>query len=290
MFLRCVAFSFLGAKCAVCRTPICSTCLTNELSHPSYPTKRVFACEPCFQRTLLARVGQHTETVQGEVSNQMMLKVANSLMGMFIETKPGQPIKVKRDGFVLKHMPTAKAGISDGIKSEDFTATSYSDGSQIAVRWYSPVKVDAPQAGAIYFHGGGWSIGSIFQKDQDENFRTFAKKLNVMLFAVEYRLSPEHPFVENVSTPHRLAATHRFFLRRFPVPFEDCFDAYKYILENAEKFNLDPKRFVTLGDRCACNWNKLSSVSNKINAAVPVAIWQLEWRWQRLTGRFRRLP
>lgn len=49
------------------------------------------------------------------------------------------------------------------------------------------------QAGAlIYFHGGGYTVGSI---DEFENgLRLLAEKSGVQVYAVEYRLAPEHHY------------------------------------------------------------------------------------------------
>lgn len=171
------------------------------MSHPKFAQKRVKVCENCFRTTLLAREGVHTETVPGPVANQAMLRLANSLMGMFLELTPGQPVKVKREGFIMKVLPTAKPSIVDGIQSEDFQVTA-ADGAQISVRWYHPAPLDPTKTypATFYMHGGGWTVGSVFQKDQDTNYRLFAKKLQTMFFAIEFRLSPEHPYVSEVSS------------------------------------------------------------------------------------------
>jgi acetyl esterase/lipase len=190
-------FPSSGSRCPACHKAICSACICNEMSHPNFPTRRVTVCTKCYEEALLARDGQYFETVPGPVSNRMMLYVANMLSGSFYELSPGQPIKVKRDSFVVKNLPTAKAHTADGWQSEDLTIP-IDDTVSIQIRWYHPAPFNPAQAmgGIVYMHGGGWTIGTVFQADQDTNYRAFCKAFNLMFFAVEYRLSPEHSSVE----------------------------------------------------------------------------------------------
>jgi hypothetical protein len=166
------------------------------MSHPNYPTKRVEVCEKCFRETLLARDGQHFETVPGPVANTMMLSFANLLTGSMYEAVPGQPIKVHRNSFVMRNLPMAKPSTAGGWQSEDI-AVKIDDTFNVMMRWYHPAPFNptTPMGALVYFHGGGWTAGSVFQKDQDTNYRNFCKAFGLMFFAVEYRLSPENPCV-----------------------------------------------------------------------------------------------
>eukprot|EP01122_Echinamoeba_exundans_P006289 TRINITY_DN1736_c0_g1_i1.p1 TRINITY_DN1736_c0_g1~~TRINITY_DN1736_c0_g1_i1.p1 ORF type:complete len:400 (-),score=41.77 TRINITY_DN1736_c0_g1_i1:139-1338(-) len=222
-----------SSKCPACYRAICSACVSHEMSHPNFPTKRVEVCEKCFRETLLARDGQHVETVPGPVANTMMLRFANLLLGSFYEVTPGQPIKVHRNSFVMRNLPTAKPATVGGWQSEDITVP-IDDTVNIMMRWYHPAPFDpkVPMGALVYYHGGGWTAGSVFQKDQDTNYRNFCKAFGLMFFAVEYRLSPENPF---------------------PIPFEDSYAAYKYVVANAEKLGVDASKLVTIGDSAGAN-------------------------------------
>ncbi|WP_169833238.1 alpha/beta hydrolase [Sphingomonas panacis] len=61
----------------------------------------------------------------------------------------------------------------------------------------------------LYFHGGGYSIGSV------ASYRSFVGRLSraagMRALSVEYRLAPEHPF---------------------PAAVEDCVAAYRWLIEN----------------------------------------------------------
>ena len=59
-----------------------------------------------------------------------------------------------------------------------------------------PVRVFVPeedvQGVIVFFHGGGWVIGSI--DDYDPLARQLADRTRCAVVNVEYRLAPEHPF------------------------------------------------------------------------------------------------
>lgn len=63
------------------------------------------------------------------------------------------------------------------------------DGGHIAVRAYEP---EAPTAAILFFHGGGWVLGTL--DESDLLARTLAVRNNALVLSVDYRLAPEHPF------------------------------------------------------------------------------------------------
>ena len=80
---------------------------------------------------------------------------------------------------------------------------SVADG--VPVRIYRPAG--AGPAAFIYFHGGGWVIGSL--DSHDRLCRTLAARSGVTVVAVGYRLAPEHPYpaaVEDAWTATNWAA------------------------------------------------------------------------------------
>jgi acetyl esterase len=75
-----------------------------------------------------------------------------------------------------------------------FTDTVFSHaGISVPVRIYTPqTETDMPRPVMIYYHGGGWVVGSI--STHHSQVSTMAKALGCTIVAPEYRLSPEHPF------------------------------------------------------------------------------------------------
>ncbi len=103
----------------------------------------------------------------------------------------------------------------------------------IKIRVYHPApqsldKLDAPCAGLVYFHGGGWVLGNL--DTIDVPCRGIANASGRVVISVDYRLAPEH---------------------QYPLPLEDCFAATKHVMTRAGEFGVDPKRLAVGGDRPA---------------------------------------
>ncbi len=79
---------------------------------------------------------------------------------------------------------------------------------EIPIRIYKPAGENLPIV--VYFHGGGWVIGSI---DSHEGYaRALAKAASAVVVSVDYRLAPEH---------------------RYPAGAEDAYAAVMWASENA---------------------------------------------------------
>jgi acetyl esterase len=64
------------------------------------------------------------------------------------------------------------------------------DAAGVPVRIYRPSSGDLP--GLVYYHGGGWVVGSF--DSHDPLCRTLAARSRCAVIAVDYRLAPEHPY------------------------------------------------------------------------------------------------
>jgi len=101
----------------------------------------------------------------------------------------------------------------------------------IRVRVYTPEGV--PVAGApalVYFHGGGFVIGSL--DSHDRLCRALAERAGCKVVAVDYRLAPEHPF---------------------PTPLEDALAAFRWVAEKAGELGIDAARIAVGGDSAGGN-------------------------------------
>jgi acetyl esterase len=83
-----------------------------------------------------------------------------------------------------------------------------------AMRVYRPVAGETLPA-LMYFHGGGWTIGDV--DTHDVLCRQLAVGARCVVFSVDYRLAPEHPF---------------------PAAVDDCFAATRYVADNAAKLKI----------------------------------------------------
>ena len=95
----------------------------------------------------------------------------------------------------------------------------------VPVRVYVPATDDAgPLPVSMWFHGGGWVIGSV--ETNDATARALAKASGAIVVSVDYRLAPEH---------------------RFPIPFDDSYAATVWAAENAASLGGDPSRLAVAG-------------------------------------------
>ncbi len=102
---------------------------------------------------------------------------------------------------------------------------------EIAVRVYTPIAAGgAALPCLIYYHGGGFVIGSL--DTADATCRTLANEAGVRVISVDYRLAPEN---------------------KFPAAVEDAIAALRYIEANAMEFDIDPNRIAVGGDSAGGN-------------------------------------
>ena len=98
-------------------------------------------------------------------------------------------------------------------------------GGTLAVREYRPHGA-APVLGAlVYFHGGGFVLGSI--DSHDALCRQIAVDAGCAVFSVDYRLAPEH---------------------KFPGAVDDAYTATCWVRESAQALGVDPERIAVGGD------------------------------------------
>ena len=71
----------------------------------------------------------------------------------------------------------------------------------IHVRVFRPPG-EAPKPGVIYFHGGGWVLGSC--ETHDDMCAEMADGADVVAVLVDYRLAPEHPHPAQLEDSHKI--------------------------------------------------------------------------------------
>jgi acetyl esterase len=100
-------------------------------------------------------------------------------------------------------------------------------GRTLTVRQYAPREHSwaDPMPALLYFHGGGFTIGSI--RTHDRLCRVLAKGADCLVYSVDYRLAPENPF---------------------PAAVDDAFDALAWLHREAVALGADPARIAVGGD------------------------------------------
>lgn len=107
-------------------------------------------------------------------------------------------------------------------------------GSDLPVRLYRPgdsaLEGDAGLPALVYYHGGGWTTGSL---DTHANVcRGLAAGSGAAVLSVDYRLAPEHPF---------------------PAAVHDAVAAYRWARAYGDRIGIDPDRVAVGGDSAGGN-------------------------------------
>jgi acetyl esterase len=101
------------------------------------------------------------------------------------------------------------------------------DGATIRVRLYHPSEPNwaTPAPALVFFHGGGFTVGSV--GTHDALCRKLAAGGECVVASVDYRLAPEH---------------------RFPTAVNDAFDALAWLYAKSASLGIDGKRLAVGGD------------------------------------------
>lgn len=100
----------------------------------------------------------------------------------------------------------------------------------VRLRIYEPADGVRPHPVLVYFHGGGWVLGSL--DSHDGLCRALAARTPCVVVSVDYRLAPEN---------------------RFPAALDDAWTATAWVAEHATSIGADPTRIAVGGDSAGGN-------------------------------------
>ncbi len=131
---------------------------------------------------------------------------------------------------------------------EDFQVTAR-DGHAIPVRLYSPREASwaDPLPLLVYFHGGGFTVGSV--NSHDSLCRVFCNGAECLVLSVDYRLGPEW---------------------KFPVAANDAFDVLHWVFEEAARIGADATRIALGGDSAGGTLAAACAVEARDHGLAPV--------------------
>jgi len=113
---------------------------------------------------------------------------------------------------------------------------------------YRPIRRQGPLPVVLYVHGGGFRILS---KDTHWLMAIAFARRGYLVFNINYRLAPEHPF---------------------PAAAEDACAALAWVMENAARYGGDPARLVLAGE---------SAGANLVTSLAVATSWQRPEPWAR---------
>jgi acetyl esterase len=142
------------------------------------------------------------------------------------------------------HIPKPKYNVD--TLGKDIAVT----GGTIHARIYIPKTGKPSNPIIVYYHGGGFVIGSIDVYDAPA--ATLADKVGAVVVSVSYRLAPEH---------------------KFPTAHNDAFEAYKWAVTNASSLQGDPKKVAVAGESAGANLALNTAIMARDNKVMlPTAI------------------
>lgn len=125
------------------------------------------------------------------------------------------------------------------------------DGGEITLRVVRPEGLETPAPCYCYIHGGGWFMGGLDTAEAECVIQP--DDVPAVFVFVDYRLAPEH---------------------KFPIPYEDCLAAYRYIVEHHNELGIDPRRMVIGGGSAGANLSAAVSIATR-DQGLPLPCMQL---------------
>jgi acetyl esterase len=104
------------------------------------------------------------------------------------------------------------------------------DGAHVPVRVYRPKEAQPGLPTVVFFHGGGFVLGSV--ELMDDIARKLCRDMHAVVVSVDYRLAPEHPF---------------------PAAHDDALTATLWAIRNVSALGGDASRVAVAGESAGGN-------------------------------------
>jgi acetyl esterase len=131
------------------------------------------------------------------------------------------------------------------VRVESFSIAAR-DGFDIPVRLYADSTDSLPVL--VYFHGGGFTIGSV--ASHDGLCRRLAHLGRCAVLSVDYRLAPEY---------------------KFPTAHNDAWDAVQWVAQRGASYGLDAQRIAVGGDSAGGTLAAACAIEAR-NAGLPLSL------------------
>ncbi|XP_069069444.1 arylacetamide deacetylase-like isoform X2 [Pleurodeles waltl] len=172
------------------------------------------------------------ETVPPGISSPVTLSTTPTIQMLFPLAKIAELLGLKNYMEVMMLLTYAEQ--SSPVSDENVTVTD-TIFNNVPVRLYLP-RAESPKLrrAVIYFHGGGWCVGSPAMMPYDLLSRWTANRLSAVVVSVDYRLAPQF---------------------HFPIQFEDVYSVVKFFLQKdvLSLYHVDPERVGVSGDSAGGN-------------------------------------
>lgn len=195
-------------------------------------------------RRLLAGPPVRIDGQEMALDAQLMIRLKN-LSGSDVFTDPVEQARARYDELprlmgYQSPLPIPTREIAIPAEQGDIPATLY-----------TPAGLPEPSGLLVYFHGGGFSVGS--RISHDPVARYLASHAGVRVLSVEYRRAPEHPF---------------------PAAVEDAIAAFDHAHRHAADLGADPRRVAVGGDSAGGNLAAVTA-QQAVRHGGPIPAFQL---------------
>ncbi|TQC42934.1 alpha/beta hydrolase [Rhodococcus sp. WS4] len=149
---------------------------------------------------------------------------------------------------------TALSDLSyDGVDVREISAPGLAGAPDVTIRFFTPQNSHNPLPVLVWFHGGGFVLGTAISSDPF--CVDVTRELGFAVANVEYRLAPETPY---------------------PGPIDDGYAALTYVHEHAEELQIDPTRIAVGGQSAGGGIAAGIVLRARDEGVVPVAFQFLE--------------
>lgn len=122
-----------------------------------------------------------------------------------------------------RRLPAVGSAIRPGIRAERTTVTATDPAVNVVI--YQAPGRSKPSGALLWIHGGGTVMGTLRQGHAWCS--RVADELGALVVSVDYRLAPENPY---------------------PAGLDDCYQALRWLHDNAVNLGIDPARIAVGGD------------------------------------------
>ena len=120
-------------------------------------------------------------------------------------------------------------------------------GGEITIRILVPIE--NPRGVLVYYHGGGWVLGSI--DEYDTIGRKLAERTSCAVVLVEYRLAPEH---------------------RYPTAVDDSYAALEWVGKHLSDIAGQEAPLIVVGDSAGGNLAAVMAIRARDRGGPPIAL------------------
>ncbi|CAK7197609.1 hypothetical protein SEUCBS139899_000257 [Sporothrix eucalyptigena] len=159
--------------------------------------------------------------------------------------------QVLEDGCAARDKVSLTPNLVSEVDAREATVASL-DGFQVPVRIYHKKTAAPPEKGrpgAVYIHGGGWTLGSV---QADDLFaRMLAHDADHVVVSIDYRRAPEHAY---------------------PTASDDCYAVFLWTVANAASLGIDPRQIYVTGNSAGGHLSAVTALRVVTESDKPEAL------------------